>query len=680
MSKKEFLNLRIDDDDKVREKKKELFKYIDSLTVKPQHLCLDVCHFKTDLRAIDEQDWLKYATSIEGQATSGSISINGSSAVRRSGSLSIAVNNITSNYPINKISDINNIISLNKKVEVAVGIENTGYLYSEYKIFWFSLGTFLIKSANVSNSSSGLSISVSLTDLMGMLNGELGGTILGETTHSPIKVIQDDGTETEAEVEFVALIRALLVDYGGFNANNIRIKIPRAEKDDNGPLYITGLYEEDKEANKYKLTTSWNKTDTLYVNQDDDENKLLSLIPSQITTPYYQYESVGYQYGPLVYKGNLTSKGGETIVSVLDKIKNTLGNFEYFFDIDGVFHFQEINNGLNAGGNAENELGAAINDGYFIDTPGNAEFVLDQNNNLVSAFTNNPQYSQIKNDFIVWGKAKDGLSALRYHVIITDLSTVEQSMRDHWYSIQWYEDEFGVARVASAEQMDYKDYAVNSIKAKDWRQELYLQYIANGTQTLFAKELIEELPKIYDVTFDAELESGTGWKYTTSYDNVKYYVDAIDVSKIKDVDEEGNQIPALYLIKNLSIDNIGLRTKVINDDKVNMVLEKSIQDLLITDDVIEDNFQDTIKEGLEQYTTIKSAYTVIRSALHQYIAYNNRIAIQAVPMFYLEPNIRIQVDDDDSDIHGDYMIDSLSIPLDVNGTMSISASKVLQRI
>ena len=41
------------------------------------------------------------------------------------------------------------------------------------------------------------------------------------------------------------------------------------------------------------------------------------------------------------YNGELIAKAGETITSVLDKIKNMLGNFEYFYDVDGRFIFQE---------------------------------------------------------------------------------------------------------------------------------------------------------------------------------------------------------------------------------------------------------------------------------------------------------------------------------------------------
>jgi hypothetical protein len=49
----------------------------------------------------------------------------------------------------------------------------------------------------------------------------------------------------------------------------------------------------------------------------------------------------GYRKTPLTYAGDLIANIGESITSVLDKIKNMLGEFEYFYDLDGHFVFQK---------------------------------------------------------------------------------------------------------------------------------------------------------------------------------------------------------------------------------------------------------------------------------------------------------------------------------------------------
>jgi hypothetical protein len=38
---------------------------------------------------------------------------------------------------------------------------------------------------------------------------------------------------------------------------------------------------------------------------------------------------------------------GETVVALLDKIVKALGNYEFFYDLDGNFIFQEKKNYLN---------------------------------------------------------------------------------------------------------------------------------------------------------------------------------------------------------------------------------------------------------------------------------------------------------------------------------------------
>ena len=48
--------------------------------------------------------------------------------------------------------------------------------------------------------------------------------------------------------------------------------------------------------------------------------------------------------------------------------------------------------------------------------------------------------------------------------------------------------------------------------------------------------------------------------------------------------------------------------------------------------------------------------------------------------FSFEPNSRITVYDEKSGIFGDYIIKSISLPLDVTSTMSINAYKALQKI
>ena len=79
-------------------------------------------------------------------------------------------------------------------------------------------------------------------------------------------------------------------------------------------------------------------------------------------------------------------------------------------------------------------------------------------------------------------------------------------------------------------------------------------------------------------------------------------------------------------------------------------------------------------------STGNSAYDEIRNLLYQHLMYTDSITITCQPKFYLEPNQLIYVEDSKSGILGDYVINSFSLPLAYNGTMTINASVALTRV
>ena len=151
-------------------------------------------------------------------------------------------------------------------------------------------------------------------------------------------------------------------------------------------------------------------------------------------------------------------------------------------------------------------------------------------------------------------------------------------------------------------------------------------------------------------------------------------------------------------ISELSISNIGRRTKVLNDDTVNCIFEPEIPDIIFIDTTqseedIEQQEKECKAKGLSYYKLSEenftllvaggrynSAYVAVRSLLYQYTKYNESISLQVLPIYYLEPNTRITVFDPQSNIKGDYIINTISLPLTLNGTMMISAVRVLERI
>jgi len=114
---------------------------------------------------------------------------------------------------------------------------------------------------------------------------------------------------------------------------------------------------------------------------------------------------VGYRTTTLTYAGDLIANVGETFVSVLDKIKNMLGDYEYFYDLDGNFIWQRRPTYVNVSWNTivQNEDEEKFADNAMYNTSVTYSF---ENSRLVTAVQNNPATEGIKNDYSIFGIRK----------------------------------------------------------------------------------------------------------------------------------------------------------------------------------------------------------------------------------------------------------------------------------
>ena len=114
--------------------------------------------------------------------------------------------------------------------------------------------------------------------------------------------------------------------------------------------------------------------------------------------------TAGYRTTDLTYPGDLISSVGESLTSILDKIKNTIGAFEYFYDIDGRFIFQAkkiySQNSWNTLVNADDNIFARD---AIEESPYSYSF---EDVNLIQQFQNTPAINNVKNDYSIWGTRK----------------------------------------------------------------------------------------------------------------------------------------------------------------------------------------------------------------------------------------------------------------------------------
>lgn len=170
-----------------------------------------------------------------------------------------------------------------------------------------------------------------------------------------------------------------------------------------------------------------------------------------------------------------------------------------------------------------------------------------------------------------------------------------------------------------------------------------------------------------------------------------------------------------------SVPAIGTRPKVVNNDKVKAIIYKGIPNIIFsaTDDEtieVEKNFPGykcfqinnvltsahevaVIEEGTSTGSETKNEtitkytfYLLTRSSrsitaqeeiddlLYNYSYCNETVTINTVPIYYLEPNTIISAKDEQRVVNGYYIVNKITIPLTYNGTSSITAIKVPERI
>ena len=104
---------------------------------------------------------------IQGQVTGGSVSLDGSSNVRRSCTLSLVAKDLNINQYY---------WGLKNRFKLYIGLTNTvGYGYED--IIWFPMGTYVISAFTTSQAVGSYTINITGKDKMTLLNGELSGSL-----------------------------------------------------------------------------------------------------------------------------------------------------------------------------------------------------------------------------------------------------------------------------------------------------------------------------------------------------------------------------------------------------------------------------------------------------------------------------------------------------------------------
>lgn len=635
-----------------------MFEYLNDMDFLTQldKLHMRVQYAKIILLSFKDEEPIK---EIQGSITSGNLSVNGSSAIRRTINLTMLASIDNSN-----LEDIDNEISINKKIKVLIGYDNPLKSYKNYgDIIWFPCGLFVLSSANISRSTSGWNISITGKDKMCLLDGTAGGTLPASITFHESLVQLDNG---DVEIQYPTIFQIIyeaVNHWGGEAIENI---------------IITDIDEE------IKMLVRYMGDKPVYFSNDYQS---LSFEAQEDYPHMFSYgQDAGYKYTDFTYPGELVLNAGDTVVTLLDKIVSTLGNYEYFYNIDGKFVFQEIKNYLNTGSPL-----LKLSPEDYVRSYNNAKFLYSLTDlDTTTAITRNLKYDNVKNDFYVWGKRKTSTGvevSIRYHLAIDDKPDIDLAMQNMWEVKDKKSNLIVRYDFNTLDDYSVDDYTVTLVgtPCDEWREELYRRalnaQVSNSVyDNYYDSELIAEWRNLYN-PMNKNWDATNHWNPDVFNDpgSINFWLDFIDTSSA---------------LGKYSIKNIGRRTKVVNNNDIKTVynseevpdvvfIEGLDQDLIVKYQGIGQRFFILTNEYYDMFsisTTGTSCFDQIREMMYQNLCYNTTISLTCLPKYYIEPNNIIRVEDKDSNIYGNYQITQYSLPLTYNGTMSITATEVLTRV
>ena len=390
---------------------------------------------------------------IEGRVTSGSVNIDGNSAVRRTCSLSLISETPLTDY----------FWTLNTKFKLAIGVENN--IDSKYpNIIWFEQGMYLITSFSSNLSANAYTVSISGKDKMCLLNGEVGGQFpfsvdFGVLEQGVGKDEQGNEIYTKIRYHIKDIIREAVHTYGNEPFHNIIINdveehgLELEEYRYDTPLYI---WREKTDSNYQQGTlypataqVMWNgrsytldKLESLGF-QFDPLVEIQAQIGDTVTFPESEKpdaqcyiakidygEIAGFKEIDLVYPDDLIMQPGENVTGLLDKIKKFLGEYEYFYNLDGQFVFQAKKIYLNTPWNPINNEGEID---FSLQKDDQYSYVFNSTDKFTS-ISHTPNITNLKNDFVVWGKNRnDSPIHMRYSIhkkpfIYTSIAVADEEL------------------------------------------------------------------------------------------------------------------------------------------------------------------------------------------------------------------------------------------------------------
>ncbi|MDD4516820.1 hypothetical protein [Massilibacteroides sp.] len=672
---------------------KDFLIKLNKYKIKEYWVALSILDFNTE----------KPLARIEGKAISGNLNVTAKSPIRRTCSFQFILDADTVD-----ITNIDNLISIKTKIKFFIGIQNPFFKNESYQKYgeklWFNQGVFVITKASSQVSTSSATVSCEFMDKTAFLNGFCGGT-LQSTVEFHEKIIIDSEGNTTTEYPIIKdIIKELVHHFGGEHYSRI---------------IVDDVPEVGRQLVQYNGDTPIRFTET-----SAGTSFIISSSPQDgFPRVFYKGDNIGYLEVDLTYPGELIFQAGSYVTQVLDAIVDTLGNYEYFYDTEGFFHFQQKKNfyktgnaPLNLNVNQDSEIWQL----YLANFPDNSYINEFADSSLISSASFSPDIQNIKNDFVVWGSRKSGNNEklVRYHLAI-DSRPKPIPWTDYENGSLCFKDIYEIrdSKTNAILRYQIENSPLTGEKSSlftpnlktafshlpeefhfNWREELYRQalmaYGSSTKATYYDEELKSEWRYLFDPLSNGSTKSfKSEWEnlFTTPWygynpdtinapDKIQYWLDIIDSDS---------------MIGKYSVNQLGRRCHVVNNAKINEVFSKNPEDIVFIENNKDSN---AMLEKAQYYISIGQAYSFVRPDQMKYFSYKNSfgtcfeearellytkclynamISVSSLPLFYLEVNLPLFINFPQGKISGTYILEQFSWNIGGTPSMNFSASEAV---
>ena len=141
-------------------------------------------------------------------------------------------------------------------------------------------------------------------------------------------------------------------------------------------------------------------------------------------------------------------------------------------------------------------------------------------------------------------------------------------------------------------------------------------------------------------------------------------------------------------LSQFNVKSVGARSKAVNETTIKSIYFRETPDVIFKSpgEHIEpmSGYKYIQVQDIDSMFSIsaqgKSAKDRLDELIYQHGYCVESATITTVPIYYLEPNVRVHVHDEETNLNGDYIISKMTIPLAYNGTMQLTATKAAESI